>query len=206
MNNDLTLFEQLVIWLSRNRRQFTIGSDIYNHRVYIHGNYTFMEYSAKEVAVMGTDFYFKSTNPEELGIMIDAIVGQEVSMLEIIKERKVRYEKEYYINFDCKDDHSCGFIFPANSDETPALDKMTEEAKMNYYACEASTNKFDRWFEEREVRVVDYAVGKCKCGHEVELVDEAWMGAVQCEKCGKWYNIYGQELVDPKYWEEDGDL
>ena len=127
-------------------------------------------------------------------------------MLEIIKERQVRYEKEYYINFDCKDDHSCGFIFPANSDETPALDKMTEEAKMNYYACEASTNKFDRWFEEREIRVVDYAVGKCKCGHEVELVDEAWMGAVQCEKCGKWYNIYGQELVDPKYWEEDTGL
>ena len=74
MNNDLTLFEQLVIWLSRNRRQFTIGSDIYNHRVYIHGNYTFMEYSAKEVAVMGTDFHFKATNPEELEIMLNAIV------------------------------------------------------------------------------------------------------------------------------------
>ena len=128
-------------------------------------------------------------------------------MLEIIKERKVRYEKEYYINFDCKDDHSCGFIFPAYfNDETPAFDKMTEEAKKNYYACLADKDTYDRWFEEREVRVVDYAVGKCKCGHEVELVDEAWMGAVQCEKCGKWYNIYGQELVDPKYWEEDESL
>ena len=74
MNNDLTLFEQLVIWLSRNRRQFIIGSDIYNHRVYTHGNYTFMEYSAKEVGVLGTDFYFKATNLKELGIMIDAIV------------------------------------------------------------------------------------------------------------------------------------
>ena len=74
MNNDLTLFEQLVIWLSRNRRQFTIGSDIYNHRVYIHGNYTFMEYSATEVGVLGTDFYFKATNQEELRIMISAIV------------------------------------------------------------------------------------------------------------------------------------
>ena len=74
MNNDLTLFEQLVIWLSRNRRQFTIGSDTYNHRVYIHGNYTFMEYSATEVAVRGTDFYFKATNQEELRIMISAIV------------------------------------------------------------------------------------------------------------------------------------
>ena len=74
MNNNLTLFEQLVIWLSRNRRQFTIGSDSYNHRVYIHGNYTFMEYSATKVGVLGTDFYFKATNQEELRIMINAIV------------------------------------------------------------------------------------------------------------------------------------
>ena len=74
MNNELTLFEQLTIWLCRNKHKFTIGHDTYKHRVYIHGNYTFMEYSAKEVAVMGTDFYFKATNPEELRIMIEAII------------------------------------------------------------------------------------------------------------------------------------
>lgn len=127
-------------------------------------------------------------------------------MLEIIKERTVRYEKEYYINFDRKDDPNCGFVFPAYfNDETPAFDKMTEEAKKNYYACLADKDTYDRWFEEREVRVVDYAVGRCRCGAEVELIDGAWMGAVQCEKCGKWYNIYGQELVDPEYWEMDDD-
>lgn len=124
-------------------------------------------------------------------------------MLEIIKERTVRTEKSYWINFDRKDDSSCGFIFPANSDGTPALDKMPEEAKTNYFACEANTDEFDRWLEEREEQVVDYAVGRCKCGAEVELFDGAWMGAVQCEKCGKWYNIYGQELIDPEYWEDD---
>jgi hypothetical protein len=47
---------------------------VYDHRVYIHGNYTFVEYSAKEVAVFGPDFYFKAANPEELGIMLHAIV------------------------------------------------------------------------------------------------------------------------------------
>lgn len=74
MNNDWTLFEQLVIWLCRNKHKFTIGHDTYNHRVYIHGNYTFMEYSATEVGVLGTDFYFKVTNLEELEIMLNAIV------------------------------------------------------------------------------------------------------------------------------------
>jgi hypothetical protein len=71
---ELNLFDMLIVWLGRNRRTFTVGHDTYNHRVYIHGNYTFMEYSAKEVAVLGTDFYFKATNPEELGIMLHAIV------------------------------------------------------------------------------------------------------------------------------------
>ena len=83
--------------------------------------------------------------------------------MEIIKERSVRVEKEYYINFDCKDDTSCGFIFPANPDESPALDKMPEEAKMNYFACEASTNKFNRWFEERDVKVVEPAIVRYYC-------------------------------------------
>lgn len=125
-------------------------------------------------------------------------------MLEIIKERQVRKEKSYWINFDCKDDESCGFIFPANSDESPALDKMCEEAQMNYFACEASTTKFNRGFEEREHTIVEPAVGKCHCGCEVELdADYSWHGAVRCEKCGQWYNIFGQKLIDPEYWEED---
>ena len=126
-------------------------------------------------------------------------------MLEIIKERTVRTEKSYWINFDRKDDESCGFIFPANSDGTPAFDKMCDSAIANYYHCENNIDEFNRWLEDRDERVVDYAIGKCKCGHEVELIDGAWMGAVQCEHCGKWYNIYGQELVDPEYWEDDDD-
>ncbi len=74
MKNELTLFETLILWLNRNRRQFTIGHDTYNSRVYIHGNYTFIEYSDNEVGVLGTDFYFKATNTLELGIMLNAIV------------------------------------------------------------------------------------------------------------------------------------
>lgn len=125
-------------------------------------------------------------------------------MIEIIKERSVRVEKEYYINFDRNDDPTCGFIFPANYDETPALDKMPEEAKRNYFECEANPDKFEKWFEEREVKVVEPAAGKCVCGCEVELdADFSYHGAVRCEKCGQWYNIFGQKLVDPEYWEDD---
>ena len=46
---ELNLFDMLIVWLGRNRRTFTVGHDTYSHRVYIHGNYTFMEYSDTEV-------------------------------------------------------------------------------------------------------------------------------------------------------------
>jgi hypothetical protein len=32
------------------------------------------------------------------------------------------------------------------------------------------------------------------------------MGACQCENCGQWYNIFGQELIDPEYWEDWKEL
>ncbi len=127
-------------------------------------------------------------------------------MLEIIKERTIRVEREYYINFDCKDDDTCGYIFPANSDETPAFDKMGEEAKRNFYECALNFDLYNRWFEEREHTVVEPAVGLCHCGAEVELdADYSYHGAVRCEKCGQWYNIFGQKLIDPEYWEDDDD-
>lgn len=127
--------------------------------------------------------------------------------MEIIKERTIKKEKEYYINFDCKEDTLCGYIFPANSDETPAFDKMGEEATRNFYECALNFDLYNRWFEEREITVVEPAVGKCVCGSEVRLdADYAYHGAVQCEKCGQWYNLFGQKLIDPEYWEmDDGD-
>jgi hypothetical protein len=125
-------------------------------------------------------------------------------MLEIIKDRKVRKEKSYWINFDYKEDPSWGYVFPANSDGTPVLEQMCERAIKNFYDCEATPDTYDRWFEEREHTIVEPAVGKCVCGGEVELdADFSYHGAVRCEKCGRWYNLFGQALVDPEYWEEE---
>jgi hypothetical protein len=126
-------------------------------------------------------------------------------MLEIIKERTVRKEKSYWINFDNKEDTTCGYIFPAKSDETPAWDQMGEEATRNFYECSLNFDVYNRWFEEREHTIVEPAVGKCHCGREVSLdCDYAYRGAVQCD-CGQWYNLFGQSLVDPEYWEDDDD-
>lgn len=55
----------------------------------------------------------------------------------------------------------------------------------------------------RSWRAHDPAHGTCSCGREVFLWDQ-YQGACECE-CGKWYNLFGQELVPPEYWHDDDD-
>ncbi len=45
------------------------------------------------------------------------------------------------------------------------------------------------------------AVGRCECGAEVELRNQ-YMGACECSGCGRWYNLFGQELLPPEQWEQ----
>lgn len=47
------------------------------------------------------------------------------------------------------------------------------------------------------------AIGECKCGAEVPLMDQ-YMGACECPGCGQWYNLSGQELLPPEEWGYDG--
>lgn len=38
----------------------------------------------------------------------------------------------------------------------------------------------------------------CHCGATVYL-----HGDTQCDNCGQWYNAFGEELMDPQFWNED---
>ena len=122
-------------------------------------------------------------------------------MLKIIKERTPETIKEYYINFWYKDDPNAGFCFPATPSEEPDFSCMSPEAKANYEACLTDERLTEAEFEVREWAYVHPAVGLCRCGKKVFL-DSDYQGAVQCD-CGKWYNLFGQELMDPKFWDED---
>lgn len=122
-------------------------------------------------------------------------------MLKIIRERMPRTAIKFYIEFFYKDDHGAGFCFPANRDGTPAYDKMCPEAKANYESCLTDDRLTEPEFTTNTHTYIEPAVGKCICGREV-ILDTDYSGAVRCE-CGRWYNLFGQELRDPKYWEED---
>ena len=111
--------------------------------------------------------------------------------------------KEYELVFD--DGYNNGYAFPCDANGN--LLQSEEEnpcAHANMRRCLEHPEKFVRFNKiikyERSVR--DNAHGTCVCGNEVELWD-SYLGACQCEKCGRWYNLFGQELLPPENWEED---
>lgn len=108
---------------------------------------------------------------------------------------------EYELVFD--DGRYNGYGFPCDANGK-LLDEINEAAVENYKYCLAHPEKFVRFNKviEQEYRVKDNAHGICSCGNEVELYD-LYYGACQCEKCGKWYNLFGQELMPPENWEEE---
>lgn len=124
-------------------------------------------------------------------------------MIKIIKERTPRTFIKHYIEFFYKDDPHAGFCFPANKDGTIALDQMPPEAIANYNSCLTDDRLEGPEFTTNTHTYIEPAVGLCSCGEEVVL-DADYGGAVRCE-CGRWYNLFGQELRDPEYWERDDD-
>lgn len=104
--------------------------------------------------------------------------------------------REYSIEFTYPDGNS-GFSFPCDNHG-----ELLQEYK-NYTWCMDHPELFGE-FNEFHVRVryIRRKHGTCSCGHEVDLWDQ-YYGACQCEQCGKWYNLFGQELLPPDQWEED---
>ena len=122
-------------------------------------------------------------------------------MLKIIKERTPETIVEYHLEWYYDETRDAGFSFPTNSNYEVDLEKMTPEGRANYERCLNDKSLIGPIKDRYEHTYINPAVGKCSCGREV-ILDSDYAGAVRCE-CGKWYNVYGQELRDPKYWEED---
>ena len=95
-----------------------------------------------------------------------------------------------------------GFSFPCNA-QGELLSALPDSAKANFEFCMNNPERFTRFNKIlRRVRSYqDNARGKCECGAEIELWNQ-YMGACQCQSCGLWYNLFGQELLPPSDWEE----
>lgn len=109
---------------------------------------------------------------------------------------------EYSIDFT--DEYGDGFSFPCDA-AGELLPGLAQCARDNYAHCLAHKDDFVvHGFVSHKRRVKENASGTCICGNRVELWDE-YRGACECEQCGRWYNLFGQELLPPEQWEDDED-
>ena len=110
---------------------------------------------------------------------------------------------EYYLAFD--DGHKNGFWFHCDANgKLP--DDMNPAALENYTWCLENPSKFELFNKvvTETYTVRDRAHGTCHCGNRVDLYD-MYYGASQCDECGQWYNLSGQELLPPEDWQENLD-
>ena len=122
-------------------------------------------------------------------------------MIQIIKESIRVTATDHYIEFHYKDNPYAGYSFPATKDRTLRVDKMTPDAIANYESCLVDDRLTEAEFTSNTYSYTEPAIGRCHCGRAVVL-ESRYMGAIQCE-CGQWYNLFGQELKERRYWEDD---
>lgn len=122
-------------------------------------------------------------------------------MLKNYVPSRYQIEIEYRLEWDTSDDG--GLTFPCDEKGEVKLDELTPSGKANYEYCVSHPNEYKRCavLRKRVYRVCDPAHGECICGREVFLHNQ-YYGACQCE-CGRWYNLFGSEILPPEYWEED---
>lgn len=98
-----------------------------------------------------------------------------------------------------------GYSFPCDSEGNLIPDEYYECWKKNYDFCISNPDKFiDEGVVENSWTYMENAKALCSCGETIELYDQ-YMGACDCPKCGQWYNLFGQALIDPEHWEDDCD-
>lgn len=99
------------------------------------------------------------------------------------------------------DGHNNGYGFPCD-ESGHLLPGLAGAAVENYNWCMTHPEKFVRWNRiiSLKRRYRENATGRCSCGERIELWD-AYKGACDCPRCGRWYNLFGQELLPPEHWE-----
>lgn len=109
-------------------------------------------------------------------------------------------EVEYYIFYEWAEELDSGFMFPCNQDGEIDFNEMEQVALDNYQKCE--NDEYEVVYQGLRRSVNSYwepAIAECSCGHEVTLESNTNV----CEQCGSYYNMGGQELRDPRQWEEE---
>lgn len=122
-------------------------------------------------------------------------------MLKNITKRCYVQRIEYELVFMYDGDSGYGFPCDEHGNVTTTL---SPDALTNLEYCKSHPELFEVYNKvvANEYTDVTPSHGTCSCGNEVTLID-SYYGACSCEKCGRWYNMFGQELLPPEHWDVD---
>lgn len=124
----------------------------------------------------------------------------------MLKDFKLgEWKTDYWYELAYDDGAFNGYGFPCDENGNPAPD-MNLDARKNLEWCREHPEKFVRAGKvvRHKNTYRENNSGICSCGTRIELWNE-YQGACSCEKCGRWYNLFGQELLPPEQWESDDD-
>ena len=121
-------------------------------------------------------------------------------MIEIINPRHTEEIVDYRIEFTDIDGN--GYSFPCDENGN-LLPFVTDAAEKNYNNSLAHPELFAIYnaFKIYRRTFTAPAVASCHCGSKVTLENQ-YQGACECPECGRWYNLFGQELIDPEGWDD----
>ena len=123
-------------------------------------------------------------------------------MFQIIKERKQVTETSYEMNYYRKlegsgDEYDKNFCYSYPCNEKGVIDKesLCKEAAETYEIVSADDG-YVPVFEKIVHRYTEPAQAKCRGGN-IFTVKDMFYGCCECDACGQWYNLFGQEVIPP---------
>lgn len=128
---------------------------------------------------------------------------EKVMVARIVSERRRAEEEHRELNFYLIGDESrAGYSFDADENWKPVFGNDLQ--KKNYEMC-MNSNDYEGPFKETWTSsYMEPATLQCECGEKFSLVDQ-YLGACECPKCGRWYNLFGTRLLPPSEWGLEND-
>lgn len=118
--------------------------------------------------------------------------------MNIVKQSKRVYEKEYQMNWNWKDDPDAGFSFPCDKEGNILTHEMQPAGLENLRKCRAGEHDvFGPILDSIERSWWECAEGECECGGRVYLQMSL---TNTCDGCGREYNSSGQLLAPRNQW------
>ena len=125
-------------------------------------------------------------------------------IIEIISERERKKVVEHTRFFQLIGGYDGnGYEFPCDGQGNLCMDDEHVDCwYRNYEYCLAHPEKYkDMGYKRNSWWYTEPAHARCSCGNEI-ILD----GDCMCEKCGQWYNAFGQALKDPCHWYDEEDF